>query len=173
MGNLGYFTPERSGVINRYFNTLLLTGILRFHLWITWSQNHPTATCKMYQGVKLVQKTLSNDLPSWDSGNGCRVSWWNAVFQISSEYLVSKGVWAPFLGRTSGGVCGSKHRSSQGIWKTRVGLAVKVGWKKRHPSQKKMRSFMYGLIWAKHGTHVKNIPATWSIWVYIGGGSNT
>ena len=22
-----------------------------------------------------MQKTLSNDLPSWDSGNGCRVSW--------------------------------------------------------------------------------------------------
>ena len=26
----------------------------------------------VHQGMKLVEKSLANDLPAWDSGNGCR-----------------------------------------------------------------------------------------------------
>ena len=40
----------------------------------TKTHGHVEEKCHS-SGVKLVEKTLSNDLPSWDSGNGCRVLW--------------------------------------------------------------------------------------------------
>ena len=44
----------------------------------------------------------------------------NPSLPKSSEYLVRIGVWAPFLGLVSVGVCGSKHLLTRYDWRTRV-----------------------------------------------------
>ena len=142
------------------------------------SNSFSNSNMSSYRGVKLVQKTLSNDLPSWDSGNGCRVAWlitlvfekilripwWGSVFLLAPLFR-------PF---TSGGVCGSKIFYSQGIWKTKVGSAVKVGWKKDISPRKNRSSCMdyWGEKWntrEKYSRHMEHLGIHWGWIQYING----
>lgn len=70
-----------------------VTGQYRFRIRVEC----PSDACKLndQNRMKLVEKTLSNDLPSWDSGNGCRTGLHGVISGLevlpSTEYVPIDG----------------------------------------------------------------------------------